>query len=211
MIALCLVSTVSWEWFPHSLQSLRKHANVSGPVYVDHLPEHMERDDLIRVEHDAELHAQSLELYQRALLHALLKELKPEQFLLVYEPVFLNGSLVAPQPTQGVSQSMAEYAAAVRARALNWETGVPVVCELTKALWVLDNLERTQSNLSFVQAYGMTFIRDHMPHPTGVLMLQSCEDVYQDSFEATARSCNVIVMPWQSHCARLFEFIRGWS
>jgi len=210
MIIICIAETISWQWLPSSHESWIRHA-CSGrdlPTYVVDLPPEMERGNVTPVLHDADRRVLGSAKYLRYLLRDILELVGQTRFLLVYEPAFLRGTLPAPHPVQGVGKEAQAHAARFQARPLNWLTGVPLWCDTLKAQQVLDDLDRQNSSLHFVQAYCTIHMRDYL-HPTNVLMLESCEDVYMPSFSVSAETCNVLVMPWQSHCARLFEFLSG--
>lgn len=208
MTVICVAESLSWEWVEPAKLSLERWLSKQevGCMYVDQLPIELESESVIRVEHDAPRNG-SHALYSRSVLRGVLEQLRPERFLFMYEPAFLRGPLPAPQPVQGVDRVAQEYAYEYRTRAVNWMTGVPIWCELDKAMHVLADLDRG-FDLPFAQAYCTQFSHDFL-NPTNVLMLQSCEDVYMNGFEEAAESCNVLVMPWQSHCGKLLEFLQG--
>lgn len=208
MTVICIAESLNWAWVEPTKRSLERWLTEQevGCMYVDQLPLELESEDIIRVEHDASRKG-SHALYSRSVLRGVLEELRPERFLFMYEPAFLCGPLPAPQPVQGVDKVGQEYAHKYRARVLNWMTGVPIWCELDKALQVLGDLD-SGFDLPFAQAYCTQHAHDYL-NPINVLMLQSCEDVYMRGFEAAAESCNVLVMPWQSHCGKLLEFLQG--
>lgn len=209
MTIICITETLDWDWLLIGQESLLRWSLAHPTVYVDQLPEELEGGALVSVVHDATV-TTSREQYLRTVLRGLLQVLPSQldKFLLVYQPVFLKGPLPNPQPVQGVDKQAQAYAALHNARPCNWLTGVPVWCDRDKARLVLDELDELQLDLHFVQAYCTAYNHDYL-HPTNVLMLESVEDVYQESFNQAADSCNVLVMPWQSHCARLSQFLLG--